>query len=110
MTVFPQALFSGLLQAGLLMAVAVGLALVFGVMGVVNFAHGALLMAGMYAAVQIGDLGSIWVTTVLLGVLRSSSSPPSVENVLPSSGATSLIFAFVNVKHASATVAHQSSA
>lgn len=69
MTVFVQALFSGLVEAGLLMAVAVGLALVFGVMGVVNFAHGALLMVAMYAALLVGDLGSIWVTSAVLFAL-----------------------------------------
>jgi len=68
MAVFLQALFSGVLEAGLLMAVAAGLALVFGVMGVVNFAHGALLMIGMYAAVAVGDVGSIWVTSLLVMV------------------------------------------
>ncbi|WP_340539086.1 branched-chain amino acid ABC transporter permease [Nocardioides sp. GXZ039] len=66
MDVFVQALFSGLLEAGLLMAVSVGLALVFGVMGVVNFAHGALLMVAMYVAIEVGDLGSIWITMLLL--------------------------------------------
>ena len=72
MTVFLQALFTGLTDAGLLMAVSVGLALVFGVMGVVNFAHGALLMVSMYAAIELGDLGSIWVTTLLLSVLMAA--------------------------------------
>lgn len=72
MTVFLQALFTGLTDAGLLMAVSAGLALVFGVMGVVNFAHGALLMVSMYAAIEIGDLGSLWVTALLLSVLMSA--------------------------------------
>lgn len=71
MTVFLQAFFSGILEAGLLMVVAVGLTLVFGVMGVVNFAHGALLMVGMYVAVAVGDLGSIWVTSVVLLVVMA---------------------------------------
>lgn len=71
MTVFFQALFSGLTDAGLLMAVAVGLTLVFGVMGVVNFAHGALLMVAMYAALELGALAPIWLVTLLLPVLMA---------------------------------------
>ena len=71
MTVFIQALFSGLTDAGLLMAVAVGLTLVFGVMGVVNFAHGALLMVAMYAALELGALAPIWVVTALLPILMA---------------------------------------
>jgi branched-chain amino acid transport system permease protein len=71
MTVFLQALFSGLTDAGLLMAVSVGLTLVFGVMGVVNFAHGAFLMVAMYAALELGALAPIGLVTLLLPVLMA---------------------------------------
>lgn len=55
--VFAQLLVSGLL-AGLLFAlVAVGLTLVYGVMDVVNFAHGEFLMLAMYAAFGLALLG-----------------------------------------------------
>ncbi len=46
-TIF-QALISGLLMGGVYGLVAVGLTLVFGVMRVINFAHGSFLMLGMY--------------------------------------------------------------
>jgi len=45
---FVQALVSGILTGGVYALVAVGLTLVFGVMNIVNFAHGAFLMLGMY--------------------------------------------------------------
>lgn len=49
METFAQLLVSGLLLGGVLAMLASGLALVFGVMRVVNFAHGDLVMLGMYA-------------------------------------------------------------
>lgn len=45
----PQNLVSGLLLGGMYALIGVGLALVFGVMDIVNMAHGAFIMAGMYA-------------------------------------------------------------
>jgi len=47
-TLFMQGLVSGLLLGGLYAMIAVGLTVIFGVMDVVNFAHGSLLMLGMY--------------------------------------------------------------
>jgi branched-chain amino acid transport system permease protein len=45
---FFQSLANGLLIAGLYAAVTLGLTLVLGVMGIVNFAHGELVMLGAY--------------------------------------------------------------
>src|SRR3989338_10940098 len=45
-----QALFSGLLNGGIYSLVAVGLTLIFGVMRIINFAHGSLMMLGMYVS------------------------------------------------------------
>jgi branched-chain amino acid transport system permease protein len=47
---FSQSLVSGLLVGGTFALVAVGLNLIFGVMEVVNFAHGAFMMMAMYLA------------------------------------------------------------
>src|SRR5205085_1130721 len=44
-----QSLASGLLMGLLYGLIAVGLALIFGLMDIVNFAHGEFLMAAMYA-------------------------------------------------------------
>lgn len=48
MTQFLQAIISGILVGGVLGLVSMGLSLVFGVVRIVNFAHGELVMLGMY--------------------------------------------------------------
>ena len=46
-----QAILSGILVGGVYGILSVGLSLAFGVMRIVNFAHGELVMYGMYAGV-----------------------------------------------------------
>jgi branched-chain amino acid transport system permease protein len=49
MEIFIQLLLNGLLLGGMYAIISIGLTLIFGVIRVVNFAHGELLMIGMYA-------------------------------------------------------------
>src|SRR5260370_22061316 len=46
-----QAIMSGILVGGVYGVLSIGLSLAFGVMRIVNFAHGELIMYGMYAGV-----------------------------------------------------------
>ena len=50
MTTIGQLVFSGLLIGSIYALMSMGLTLIFGVLRVVNFAHGEFLMFGMYAA------------------------------------------------------------
>jgi branched-chain amino acid transport system permease protein len=53
MSEFAQATVYGLLQGGLLALVAIGFSLVWGVMNVVNLAHGSFVVAGAYLAYEL---------------------------------------------------------
>lgn len=55
MTSFLQATLYGLLQGGLLALIAVGFSLVWGVMNIVNLAHGAFVVLGAYLAWEMRD-------------------------------------------------------
>ena len=65
-------LLNGLQYGLLLFLIASGLTLVFGVLGVINLAHGSLFMIGAYLVYGfIGKLGSIWLAlpvTVICGL------------------------------------------
>jgi len=64
-----DALLQGILMGLLFALVALGLTVIFGVMDIVNFAHGEFLMVGMYAA--------FW-TSILLNIDPLTTLPASV--------------------------------
>jgi len=55
MSSFLQATIYGLLQGGLLALVAVGFSLVWGVMNIVNLAHGSFVILGAYVAWELNS-------------------------------------------------------
>ena len=70
MELFLQSIINSLIQGGFFALWAVGLVLVFGVMGVVNFAHGELVMVGAYAIwVLHGQGGAPYLISLSLAVL-----------------------------------------
>jgi branched-subunit amino acid ABC-type transport system permease component len=61
---------NGLTQAMFLFLIASGLSLIFGVLGVLNFAHGSLYMLGAYlsytiASLFVGSPAAFWVALIL---------------------------------------------
>lgn len=64
-----QLVSNGLLTGGLLALSAMGLTLIFGVMDIVNFAHGTYVMLAMYAGYFAWTIGGVdpFVATLLVG-------------------------------------------
>lgn len=58
-------LFNGLVYGSLLIIMSAGLALIYGLRRVVNFAHGALYMLGAYIGYSIMLVSNFWVALIL---------------------------------------------
>jgi branched-chain amino acid transport system permease protein len=71
--VFAEFLLNGLVLGALYVLMALGLSIIFGMIGVINFAHGALFTLGAYVAFQVqgalGFAGALVVAPVLVGLL-----------------------------------------
>lgn len=69
MIFFLQDVINGLLMGSIYGLTALGLTLIFGVLKVINFAHGSLLMVGMYAAYWAVSLSGLHPYLVLILVV-----------------------------------------
>ncbi|NOY57237.1 MAG: branched-chain amino acid ABC transporter permease [Actinobacteria bacterium] len=61
--------FNGITLAALYFIVASGFSLIFGVMRIVNLAHGSLYLAGAYLGWEVGDATGNWWLGLLVGAL-----------------------------------------
>lgn len=57
---------NGIALGSLLMVLSSGLAMIYGLRGVANFAHGALYMSGAYIAYTVSDRVSFWLALVVV--------------------------------------------
>jgi branched-chain amino acid transport system permease protein len=71
--VLVEFVLNGLVLGALYVLMALGLSIIFGMVGVINFAHGALFTLGAYMAYQVKDAlgfgGALVVAPVLVGLL-----------------------------------------
>ncbi len=70
MTLVLEQLLNGLQFGVMLFLLAAGLTLIFGIMGVINLAHGSLYMIGAYAAAFAAAQNGSFVLAVLAGLSR----------------------------------------
>ncbi|MGZ3557793.1 MAG: ABC transporter permease subunit, partial [Thermodesulfobacteriota bacterium] len=60
-------LVNGLIWGLIVALIAIGLSLIFGVMGIVNMAHGDIYMAGAVLSFYVtGILGNFWLSLILV--------------------------------------------
>ena len=76
LTILVPAILNGLLTGAVYGLVALGLTLIYGVLHIINFAHGALLTAAIGAGIGLG----VYFGTRGSSSSSSSSSPGSVIN------------------------------
>jgi branched-chain amino acid transport system permease protein len=88
MQMFIQAVLSGLLMGGVYSLIGIGLTIIFGVMQVINFAHGDLVMVGMYATwllfthAHVDPFVSVLITAPLMFLLGALIQRAVIQRVL----------------------------
>lgn len=76
-----SSLIIGLSLGMLLFLLASGLTLIFGMLGVINFAHGALYMLGAYLAFDIGRRTGSFAAGVMLATLLTGAAGALIEHL-----------------------------
>ncbi len=78
-----QSIVYGVIQSGFFALAAVGLVLIFGVMGVVNFAHGELVMVGAYTVWLLHAQNNVpFLLTVVIAIILVSAIGLMMERFL----------------------------
>lgn len=97
-----QSLISGILMGGIYALVSIGLTLIFGVMNVVNFAHGEFLMLAMYLTFwmfhffQVDPYLSLLIVTPALFLLGTLTQRYLIQHLIEA-GHYTQIFATVGI-------------
>ena len=83
MELFLQSIANGLIQGGFFALFAVGLVLIFGVMGVVNFAHGELVMVGAFTIWLVhAQFGMGYIPSIAVAILLVTAIGMLMERIL----------------------------
>src|SRR5919106_5304818 len=74
----------GLIWGLIVALIALGLSLIFGIMRIINMAHGDLFMLGAVMAVLITDgLGSLWPALIIAPLVMAVGAKPGQRGSLP---------------------------
>jgi branched-chain amino acid transport system permease protein len=79
---FAIQLLNGVQYGLLLFLIASGLTLIFGIMGVINLAHGSFYMVGAYMAFALSSLTGSFVATLLIGTALAAALGALLEGAL----------------------------
>lgn len=82
MLLFVEQLLNGLQLGVFLFLVSAGLTLIFGIMGVINLAHGSLYMIGAYTAATVMLASGSWLLSLLAAALAAALAGALVEFLL----------------------------
>ena len=90
--------FNGLLYGMLLFMLSSGLTLIFGMMGVLNFAHASFFMLGAYFAYQIskyiGFVPTLFIAPLIIGFLGAMVEKYALRRVHKFGHVAELLFTF----------------
>jgi branched-chain amino acid transport system permease protein len=82
MTVFVQQLLNGVFAGSIYAVIALGLTLIFGLLGILNFAQGQLLMLGAFATYVLVSLGLGFTLSALLAVVAVAAFAVLLERIV----------------------------
>ena len=72
-TVFLQQLANGLVLGFLYGLIAIGLSMIYGLLRMINFAHGDVLMVGVFIALPVSWMGAPFPIVLLAGILAATA-------------------------------------
>src|SRR3981081_927466 len=82
MTLVAEQVLNGLQFGVMIFLLAAGLTLVFGIMGVINLAHGSIYMLGAYVAASTASKGAPFVIAVIAGAAAPARAGSGRELVV----------------------------
>jgi len=82
MTLFLEQTLNGVQFGIMIFLLAAGLTLIFGIMGILNLAHGSLYMIGAYAAATAAAHGTPFLAAILVGAVAAAVTGIAIETLV----------------------------